>query len=204
MGNFCSTPRQRLQYEISVDQNDKELVRHVLRMMAEDADVSAKLGRQKHERRKQRYEGGYGQNGQRGSRNRQPGRSGGQGETYGTAPELPPFGPQRGMSPRSPPLQEPVGVHPGATGANGGYRAYRPTAPDGGQDEYNLDDDESGDHSPPGQRDGNFRPGRIPKFPTRGQTRQAPLGRRPRRQEPQQDAATTFMTGAAPAPDQSE
>ncbi|KAL8997987.1 MAG: hypothetical protein Q9188_006191 [Gyalolechia gomerana] len=204
MGNFCSTPRQRLQFEIRLDQDDKELVRYALQKIADDADVSAQLGRQKHERRRQRYEAGYGQNGQHGSRNRQPGRNGLPGETYRTAPEFPLVDPQGRMSPRSPPYQDPRGIPPGTTGAYGGYRAYQPTALDGELNEETFDNEESDDHSSPGRQHGNVQPRAIPKSPIRGRTRQAPLARRPRRQEPQQDAMSTYMAGAAPTSDQQE
>lgn len=108
------------------------------------------------------------------------------------------------MSPRSPPYQDPRGIPPGTTGAYGGYRAYQPTALDGELGEETFDNEESDDHSSPGRQHGNFQPRAIPKSPIRGRTRQAPLARRPRRQEPQQDAMPTYMTDAAPTSDQQE
>ncbi|KAL8943515.1 MAG: hypothetical protein Q9216_001050 [Gyalolechia sp. 2 TL-2023] len=196
MGNFSSIPRQRLRFEVRFDQDDKELVRHTLRKIADDAEVSAQLGRQRHERRKQRYEVGYGQSG---SRTRHPGRGGFPGETFATAPEYPPFGPQGGMSPRFPPHQDPPGVPLGATGTYGDYRGYQPHATDGEQDEEAFGDDDLDDHSPSGR---HFDARAVPKGPGRGRNRQAPLTRRPRRQEPQQDPTTNFMTGDGPAGEQ--
>ena len=64
MGNLFSASRQRSHFEIG--QSDKELVRMALQTVADEAKENAKLARQKYERRKMRYEAGYGQNGQPG------------------------------------------------------------------------------------------------------------------------------------------
>ncbi|KAI4184170.1 MAG: hypothetical protein L6R41_004936 [Letrouitia leprolyta] len=199
MGNFCSTPRQRLEYEVRFDQNDKELVRHTLRQIADHAEVSAQLGRRRLERRRQKVDDGYGSRGQHGSRQRQPARQNGPDEmNYFTAPQCQPYGPQGATPPRSPPHQGPQGLPPRAAGPYGNYPPYPPAAFDGEDDEEASRDDGSEGLGLPSRQYGSYQARALPKFAARGRPRQSPLARRPKDQEAPQDAAAAFMARASP------